>query len=664
MDRPRHTFSSLDELRQIQSEARQSVSLDELRRYFDRMQTLRRAYVDDFELQLVIAEVQEDIIERGRLLRQDAAGDLPATAGSGTAHAEPAIYATEIPPDVQRLDTKTWQKALYLALFFTIIVLAGFFYLVQTARKLNFAQPDAATQQTPQTAAQKSAVAPTALNPSPAPSTNPTVRLYTDLIPGTVSVDDGPPQDLKDGEIVLDNLQPGQHSLKVTGRSGNAGFSFDIAENSAPRVIGLPTTSNAMAVLVSEQDGHAHLITNAENSAVQLDGKPVGEVGADGLALEDLGKADHDLQVTENKDRQRFVLTYTAAPVLTVYVKSDPNAGTVVVITGQDGVDVFVDDKPYRRKTDRGQVRIPLKVGEYTIRVHKAGFIDPPPESVDVKKAEEAAVQFRMQPAPEIATLTIEAALPGTMVYIDKDFAAIVGADGNARISNVKPGDHVVELRRDQALPKRFERTFRTGDVAVLTGSDVILDRVVTDNKAVPSPATPVTVPAATATEAGGNTAQSGSMEIPGEQVRRGNGMQFVPYHTPRVAGRYSFQAQARVGGIFKKGKLQWYAGYVDSQNYILFTLDGKHATIHEVRNGKSTEVNRVPFNVDSNQWVQVDLSVRAKSIDARVKTPDSGWSDVGAVSSTDHDFTQGRVGLYIPGNDEVAVSDFRFSNH
>lgn len=656
MDRSRQTFSSLDELRQIQSEARQSTSLDELRHYFDRIQTLRRAYVDDFDLQLVIAEVQEEIIGRGRLLRQGI--ELPRP----TATSEPI----EVPPDVHRLDTKTWQKALTLSIFFAIILFAAFFYLVQTARKLNFGQEDATKQSAQQNTGPNGAPVQKAANTTPVVSTNPTVRLYTDLIPGTVTVDDGEAQDLKDGEIVLDNLQPGQHSLKVTGRSGNAAFSFDIAEKLAPRVIGLPTASNAMAVLVSAQDGQGRLITNAENSQVSLDGKPAGEVGADGLTLDNLGKTDHDLQVTEDKDRQRFVLTYTAAPALTVYVKSDPNAGTVVVMTGQDAVDVFIDDKPYRRKTDHGQVRIPLKVGQYTIRVHKAGFIDPPPQSVDVKKAEEAPVQFRFQPAPEVATLDIKGALAGTMVYIDKDLAASIGQDGNAHISNVKPGDHIVELRRDQALPKRFERTFHTGDVALLSGADAVLDKVVTDNKPTVPPPAPAPEPttAVPAASGGSNTpAPNSSMEIPGEQVRRGNGLGFVPYHTPHVPGRYSFQAQARVGGFFKHGKLQWYAGYQDSENYVLFTLDGKHATVREIRDGKAVEVNRVPFNVDSNEWVQVDLAVRAKSIDARVKTPQSGWSEVGSVTSVDRDFTQGRVGLYIPGNDEVAVSDFRFSN-
>ena len=361
------------------------------------------------------------------------------------------------------------------------------------------------------------------------------------------------------------------------------------------------------------------------------------------------------MQVTEDKDRQRFVLTYTPAPTLTVYVKSDPNAGTVIVMTGQDGADVYIGNTLYRRKTEHGQVRIPLKVGEYAIRVHKAGFIDPPPETVSVKKAEESAIEFKLEPAPEIATLEIKGALPGTMVYLDKDLAAVIGSDGNANISTVKPGEHTVELRREQALPKKFDRTFRTGDTVVLSGPDVTLDKVVVDNKPAPPPVAP---PPATTAPAASNT----GMEIAGQQVRKGGG--FVPYHVPKAPGHYTFQAQARKSGIFKHGKLQWYAGYQNSENYVLFTLDGKRATIREYRDGKSTELSRMPFDVDNNEWVQVDLSVRADTIIARVKTPNGGWKEMDAVPSPGRDFTQDKVGFYIPGNDEVAVSGFRFSNH
>ncbi len=660
MDRSQHTYSSLDELRQIRSDARKAASVDDLRQLYERLQSVRRARVEDFEAQLLAAEVQEEVIDRARRLREEKPGSAESAttrrAGERTAPPDEISEAAEIPPEVPRVDTKTWQRATYLALFFVLIILAAFFYLIQTARRINFAPTETAGQKPPAAAGTNTAPAPVQ-NASSAPAPvrmTPTLRLYTDLVPGTVAIDGATPVDLKDGELVLDNLQPGRHSIQVNGRSGNAAFSFDVAEKAAPRVVGLPTASNVMAVLVSAQDGEGHLITNAENSQVSLDGKPAGDVGTDGLTLDNLGKTDHDLQVTQDKDRQRFVLTYTPAPALTVYVKSDPNDGTVIVMTGQDGVDVYINDSPYRRKTDRGQLRIPLKVGDYTIRVHKNGFIDPPPEDVQVKKAEEAALQFRLQPAPQIATLAIKGALPGTMVYVDKELVAMIGADGNANVSNVKPGDHEVELQREQALPKRFQRTFQTGAVVTLAGPDVTLEKAVAEAQAAPPPAPDTSAAAKTA-------AANNSMEMEGAQVRRGGG--FVNYHVPKVAGHYTFAAQGHVGGFFKKSKLQWYAGYEDSENYILFTLDGKHATIHEVHDGKSTEVSRVPFNVESNQWVQADVTVQPDSVSARIKTPDGGWTDIGSVPAPGRDLTQGKVGFYIPSNDEVAVSNFRFTN-
>lgn len=654
MERSHHTYTALDELKYIQAEARNSTSVDHLRSCFERVQTLRRTYVDDFDMQMFIADLQEEIIEHARGLREQPASVLledappaPPRGARGVQHED----AAEISPDVPQVDAKTWQRATYIGLFVGILLFATFIYLVQAARKLNFPQAAKTGQNTAQPESGPSAATPGAPASEPAAPPKPTLRLYTDLVPGTVSIDDAEPQALKDGELVLDNLQPGQHSIKVVGRSGNAAFTFDVAEKSAPRIISIPSASNAMAVLVSEQDGKAHLVTNSDTSEVSLDGKPAGQVGTDGLTLEDLGTTDHDLQVTEGKDRQRFVLTYTPAPALTVYVKSDPNAGTVVVAAGQDGADVYIDDALYRRKTDHGQVRIPLKVGEYTIRVHKAGFIDPPPKTVTVKKAEETPVDFRLDAVPQIATLQITGALQGTMVYVDKDLAAVIGPDGNANISNVKPGDHVIELRREQALPKKFQRAFRTGDVVVLSGPDVTLDKAITENKPPPPPNPEVN-----------STPQNYAMEMEGSQVRKGGG--FVPYHVPRVAGHYSFAAQGRIGGFLKHSKLQWYAGYQDSENYVLFTVDGKHASLREVNNGKSVEIARAPFNAESNEWIQVDLSVRPNSIEARVKTPDTNWSEIGSVSSPGRDFTQDKVGFYIPGNDEIAISNFKFSNH
>jgi len=656
VDRSQHVSHALDELRLIQSEARSSESLSRLRGYFDRVHEIKRAHLDDFDVQVLTAEVQEEIIERARAVRATPYNEqLPASAQSPlavTLRPDDAPEAAEIPPDIPRVDPHTWRRSVLLALFLTAVALAAFFYLIQTARRINLpsSQPETATAKPAANPA--ASKPPAATQPVSTTPIRPTLRLYTDLVPGTVSIDKGAPQDLTDGELVLDQLQPGPHSITVTGRSGTATFSFKIDSNSAPEITGAPLATNAIAVFLSEQGGKGRLVTTAQNSTLVLDGKPLGEIEPQGLSIDQLGTADHDLQVNLEKKRERFVWTYTPAPVLTAYVKSDPNAGTVVVMTQIDGVNILINDKPYRRQTEGGQIRIPLKVGEYAIRVHKDGFVDPPPQSVEVKKAEETAVNFSLEPTPALATLQLKGAAPGTKIYIDKELAGSVGVNGEASIATVKPGEHSIELEHDQATPKTSAHVFAAGKTVVLSGEDVTLEPV----RAEPTPETaapPESVPA---------PAPDPSVEMKGEQVRKGGG--FVAYHTPKAPGHYTFEAHSHIGGILKHNKLQWYAGFVDSENYVLYTVDGKHAIVREIHDGKSLEINRVDFNADSNQWVQVDLSVKPNLISVRVKTPDGAWSDLGSVASQGgRDFTQGKVGFYIPGNEEVAIANFRFSS-
>ncbi len=689
MDRSQQILSAIDELRQIRKEVRLTESLDSVRKAFDRLKEVRRQNVDDFDLQVMIADTQEEIIDRARALRRGAApvvkdteltaltGSVPVPGGTslmltGRRKADDD-NAAEIPHDVPKLDAKSWQVAMGLAAVIVVAGFALFFYLIQTARHINF-EADSSTASggaSPKTGgAQMQPVQAV----TPVVSITPTLRLYTDLIPGTVSIDDQPEQTLVDGEFNLDNIQAGDHGVRVAGKSGSASFRFSVADDKhAPVAASLPVSNNAMVVLVTVENGQGRLVTDENGAEISLDGKPAGAIGAaglasgaastdglDGLALPDLGNADHDLEVSQARDKQRFVLTYTPAPALTVFVKSDPSTGMLTVITGQDDVSVYIDDTLYRRTTDHGRLRVPLKVGVYHIRIHKDGFIDPPPAKVDVMKAEEASVLFRMQPAPDFATLQVKGAQTGTSVYVDGQLTATIGVDGMAKVVNIKSGDHIIELRHDQQVPRQLTRTFTTGATIVLTGNDVVLDKLSADSKSV-IPANP------------GGTPMLPPPVVPqlqpppevrndAETVHKGGG--FVSYQTPRVAGHYSFQAHTRIGGLLKHGKLQWYAGYRDKDNYVMYIVDGKHASVREMRDGKIFELGKVPFEANTDEWVQVDVTLKPDAIEARVKTPLSGWREMPMVESTGEDFTKDSVGLYVPSNDEVAVANFRFSGH
>jgi hypothetical protein len=209
VDPAQQTASAVDELRQIRLDARKTRSVDGLRRYFDRLQSIRRMHEDDFDVQLMAAEANQEIIERARTLRG-------ATATGEEPFREPdESGAAEIPPEVPRLDLKSWQRAVGLALFFTVLVLAAFFYLIQSARKLNLQEQQAAATKAGAPAANPK---PDVANVPPPPlSLTPTLRLYTDLVPGTVALDDQPPRNLTDGELILDHLSEGAHSVKLTG---------------------------------------------------------------------------------------------------------------------------------------------------------------------------------------------------------------------------------------------------------------------------------------------------------------------------------------------------------------------------------------------------------------------------------------------------------------
>lgn len=676
MERPQYTSIPRDELRRIEGETQRAQSLEDLRSLFDRLQAIRRTFIDDFDVQLAISHVQQSIVERGRVLLEsghdyqqgfDFTSPLPQPNAHHAAEGEPLPAAERpegaemppLPPHVEKIDAHTWKRATYIGAFLAIILFAVFFYLIQTARRVNFTseqppqQSNAAqggAQQKPKPGTPESAAA----------APKPALRLYTDLVPGTVSID-GAAQPLEDGELQLDTLKPGKHSLKLTGSTGSAEFEFESSEKSAPRLINAPTGSETMVVTVSVEGGKGRLMTTAAGSNLLLDNKDLGPIPADGVPLADLGEGDHNLQIKGANDAQRFVLTYVPQPALTVFVKSDLNAGSLIILTGEDGVDIQIDGQKYRRKTDHGQVRIAtLKAGSHTIKVSKPGFEDVPPQTVQIKKNEEARLAFKMQrQPPPVATLAVKGAQPGTQVFIDGAAVATIGADGAASVGNVAPGDHAVELRRDGSQPKLIRRTFKAGETVALAGPDVVLTNIVPVTPPVAPPQPPAAQPAP-APESAQASAAGEPATMP-SAIRKGGG--FLIYHTTNGSGHYVFSLQLRKGGGFLKAKrLKWFLAYQNTKNYVLFELDGKHLTVRQYVDGKSQELLKAPFDNDPENYVQIDLGVKPDSVNVRLKPESGGWQNMGTVHAPGEDFTKGKFGILISGNDEVGVSTVHFN--
>lgn len=81
-----------DSLRQIRQETRQTRSLETLRENFEQLQSIRRQSLDDFDLQVMIGDIHQEIIDRARYLR----GESPAPSPAHEDHS--VIFQARISP--------------------------------------------------------------------------------------------------------------------------------------------------------------------------------------------------------------------------------------------------------------------------------------------------------------------------------------------------------------------------------------------------------------------------------------------------------------------------------------------------------------------------------------------------------------------------------------
>lgn len=544
------------------------------------------------------------------------------------------------------------------------------------------------------------------------------VRILTDLPKGSVVLDNQPPVDLQDGQLVVDKLAPGTHSVKVTGPNGDASFSLEVAPSRQPTVSGPVSAHNMIAVLVASFGKQARVVTSAGPWKLTVNGQPQNDASPAGTDLTSFIPGVNDILLGDGKDQRSLSENFTAAPTLTAFLKTDVNAGTLIVSTGIDDVHVFLNDKEYRRTTQRGQLRLQL-LGKVNVRVAKNGFLDAPPQTVEVKKGAEVRVQFEMKLAPQFGSLEIGGAAPGTQVFLDQKSAGVVGPDGSFTLASVSPGNHAIELHREQFLPKRLERSFVAGQAVQLSGADVVLAAAMGAIKITRNPAAAV-VTYHRGDEQEAHEAQGNQIELPpgtyvfsasapgfteatthfplaagevrvvnvnlapekpaappvvtrgmaqfadaqnwtrdGEYwIHKGGG--FVPYMLP-AKGVFTFTVRLlKGGGVFRSGQIRWCVEYLNSKNYLLSEMDRKTFWTGVVKNGERLERAKAAHNLGEQKAYTIQIEV---SPDRLVQKALVGgeWKVLDSFSEPGRDYTQGRFGFLIQGNEELAISDFKF---
>jgi hypothetical protein len=491
-----------------------------------------------------------------------------------------------------------------------------------------------------------------------------TVRILSDLAQGKAVLDGQAPVDLQDGQYAFEKVAPGMHMVSVTGPNAEASLSFDLAPARLPALTGPVNTKNMLAMAVASFAGHGRLVTNSGPWKLTVNGQPEDDAGPAGVDMKNFQAGLDELAISQGKDQRAFKEDFGPGPVLTVFLKTDRNVGTLIVSTGESYARVFVNNKEYPRRTQNGQLRIQA-IGTVEVRVAKVGFEDSPAQSAVVKKGSEVRLEFKMKPVPTSATLRIEGATPGAEVLIDQRAAGTVAGDGSFQADSVAPGDHVVALRHDKFTPKQFSRKFVAGQTVTVGAPDSVL--AAERPPAPPPPPAPKPEPVAPKpppvriTSMEGFESQEGWMPQD-NGVWRHKGGGFLTYKLPSN-GVFTFALYLVKGGsLFRGGRVRWVMDYIDSKNYVSSELDDNNLTIRDVVNGKTTEHGKVKHNVESKDkaWA-IQIEISPDHLIQRIQK-DQKWITLDTWTSPEHKFADGKFGFWVQGSDEIGVSDFKFT--
>jgi serine/threonine-protein kinase len=535
-----------------------------------------------------------------------------------------------------------------------------------------------------------------------------TFRLYTDLQAGSVHLDGNTVGELQDGQLVLDSVSPGKHSVSVSGRYGEAAVEFEADAGSVPTVSSPVVARELKVVVFSNLGSHGRLYASYGPIKANLDGQPVGDAGPAGLDLENLARGSHELLLGEGQDQRKLVIESGPAPALTAFLSSDRNVGTLVVVTGEDNVRVLIDGREFRRRTQRGQVRIPnLEVKTYNIRVVKDGYQLVEVQQAEVRKGGEVKVEFHLVPVPSVASLQLQGVLPGAQVVVDQKVLGSVRDDGVFSASGIAPGEHTIEIRKEQYRTKRIVRSFAAGETVKLGENEVALeaglgvvhlsvspaDTQVTVARVGEAQSRPVrettlnlpegtyilkatapshaarsvtlhvaagetkTVDLSLTAESKGDTSdweQPESWSRDGNWlVRRGGGVAL--FRTTPTAGRFVMTLALRRGR-----RLQWVLNYTDDRNYVVFQTDKKTFYRSVVQNGVTKELARVPMGVDYKGYYTLQMRVTANAVTHEV-FDGKGWVTIDSWTDPGRNLASGKFGLLAPGSEEIGVSNFAF---
>ena len=140
--------------------------------------------------------------------------------------------------------------------------------------------------------------------------------------------------------------------------------------------------------------------------------------------------------------------------------------------------------------------------------------------------------------------------------------------------------------------------------------------------------------------------------------VRKGGG--FVPFK-PTPKGVLTFTVElVKSGGVFHAGQIRWCLQYLDPKNYLLYEIDRKNFRTWVIKNGQRLERAKTPHEMGNEKSFAIQIEVTPDHATQKLRVG-GDWKALDIFAEPGRDYTQGKFGFLLQGNDEIGISDFKF---
>jgi serine/threonine-protein kinase len=242
-------------------------------------------------------------------------------------------------------------------------------------------------------------------------------------------------------------------------------------------------------VIQSFRGGQGTLvIRNAVPGTVVRIEKQTYTVGQDGTVSIPLKPGPHEVELAKDGYQSRELhidiaggknlplgdIALSPLPVSSDHLIPKPGLanGSLVIETGNKDVSVYIDSVK-QNGGRRGTLRVSLPPVEHEIRAERPGYVTRSVRTV-ISSNTEQKIDLRLERqtvTPQHARLSIQAAPPGSQVFVDGQSKGTV--DGNGTFSaDVAEGDHQISLMTDSRKSDAITRHFAQGGQVQLDGAE------------------------------------------------------------------------------------------------------------------------------------------------------------------------------------------------